>query len=363
MIPIAKPWLDDEEINAVVEVLKSGMLAQGSKVKAFEGAFSEYIGVKHAIAVANGTLALDLTLKCAGIKAGDEVITSPFTFIASANSILYQDARPVFVDIERDTFNIDPAQIEEKITEKTKAIMPVHIYGHPADMKPILEIAEKHGLKVIEDSCQAHGAEIEGKKAGSFGLAATFSFYATKNMTCGEGGMITTDSEEIAEKARLLRDHGQSGKYLHVSLGYNYRMTDIAASIGLVQLKKVDRFNSKRIENANYLSKELEPIEHLNTPKVKQGFKHVYHLYAVEVEKGYPLPRDQLIERLRTAGIGASQGYLCPIYEQPLYRDFGIVGKCPVAEEIIPKLIHLPIHPLVSEEDLRLMTETFRSIG
>ena len=284
MIPIAKPLLGKEEVDAVTEVLNSGMIAQGPKVDEFELAFSEYVGCEYAAAVNSGTAALHIALLAYGIGQGDEVITSPFSFIATANSILYTGAKPVFADIEPDTFNIDPERIKEKITSKTRAIMPVHLYGHPADMKAIMEIAADNKLIVIEDACQSHGAEYLGKKVGSFGTGA-FSFYPTKNMTTSEGGMLTTDEKEIAEKAKMIRAHGSKIRYLHEMLGFNLRMTDIAAAIGLVQLGKLDKFTAARQKNAEMLSAGLKGIPGLVTSITKAGCTHVFHQYTVRAEK------------------------------------------------------------------------------
>ncbi len=273
-IPIARPITADEELKAIEEVLKSGMLAQGKAVNEFENIFSNYIGVKNSAAVSNGTIALDLALKALGIKEGDEVITTPFTFIATANSILYQKARPVFADVDRETFNINPDEALNKMTCRTKAIIGVHLFGHPFDVGAIKDICEDHELLLIEDCAQAHGAEYQGKKVGSFGTGC-FSFYPTKNITTGEGGIVTTDNDEIADSCRLLRNHGQSSKYLHTVLGYNYRMTDIQASIGIVQIRKLDRFNRVRIQNAKYLNKYIK-LESLILPHQENNVKHVY---------------------------------------------------------------------------------------
>src|SRR3989304_7131173 len=252
MIPIAKPLIGEEEINAVTEVLRSGTIAEGQKVKDFEAEFAKYTGTSYAVAVNSGTAALHVALLAHNISTDDEVITTPFSFVATSNSVIFTGARPVFADIDENTFNIDPESIIEKITSKTKAIIPVHLYGQAADMKSIMEIADDHDLIVIEDACQAHGAEFDGKKAGSFGTG-TFSFYPTKNMTTGEGGMITTDDKIVSERARMIRSHGSKQRYYHEMLGYNLRMTDISAALGLVQLKRLDDFNEARIKNAGYL--------------------------------------------------------------------------------------------------------------
>lgn len=253
MIPISKPLLDETEIKNVIEVLKSGMLASGAEVNNFENAFADYIGTKYAIATTSGTTALDIVLKALDIRSGDEVIVPDFTFISTANAVLFQNARPVFVDIDEETFAIDPGNVIEKISSKTKAIIGVHLFGHPFDVKAIREICEDYNLFLVEDCAQAHGAEYKGQKVGSFGDAGCFSFYATKNITTGEGGIVTTNNKEIEEKMRLIINHGQSEKYLHTTLGYNYRMTNIQAAIGCAQLGKLEEFNERRITNAEYL--------------------------------------------------------------------------------------------------------------
>jgi len=292
MIPIAKPDIGEEEIEAVCKVLRSGMIAEGKRVAEFEEEFASYIGTEYAVAVNSGTAALHAALLAHGIGNGDEVITTSFSFIATANSIMYTGAKPVFADIEPDTFNIDPTLIEEKITDNTKAIMPVHLYGHPADMKAISDIAEDHDLILIEDACQAHGAAHHGKKAGSFGTGA-FSFYPTKNMTTSEGGMMTTNDGEVARKAKMIRAHGSQQRYLHEMIGYNLRMTDIGAAIGLTQLKKLPSYNSLRQRNAALLSKGLENTEGITVPIVKEGCEHMFHQYTIRVNN-----RDELLTKL-----------------------------------------------------------------
>ena len=274
MVNMVKTQIGDEEINAVVEVLRSGMLAQGPKVAEFEKAFAEYIGVKHAIAVSSGTTALHIALLACGIKEGDEVITTPFSFIASANCALYAGAVPVFADINPQTYNLDVTKIADAITGKTRAIVPVHLYGLPANMEDIRWLANRHGIAMIEDAAQAHGAEINGRKAGSFGDAACFSLYATKNMMTGEGGMITTNRDDVADASRMLRQHGMRVRYQHEMLGYNFRMTDIAGAIGLAQLAKLEGFNRRRIENAAHLSSLLK--DRYVVPFISGGYRHVF---------------------------------------------------------------------------------------
>jgi len=366
MIPIARPMISDDEIQAVTAVLKSGMLAQSKVVEEFENAFADYVGVRNAIAVSNGTVSLDIALKAIGIKPGDEVIVPSFTFIATANAVLFQGAKPVFADVDERTFNINPNDVLEKVSDKTKAIIAVHLFGHPFDVYAIQEICEDNNLYLIEDCAQAHGAEYEGTKVGGFGIAGCFSFYATKNMTTGEGGMITTNSDEIAKVCRLLRSHGEGQKYQHQMLGYNYRMTDIQAAIGVVQLKKLDDFNEARINNAEYFDEHLK-VSGLTLPYKKKGVKHVYHQYAVtiEEEKGFPISRDDFMGYLKDKGIGCAIHYPLPIHKQPLYRRMGYTEentKCPVATALSGKILSLPVHPALAEEDLIYITETINNI-
>lgn len=356
-VPIAKPIIGEEEIENVVEVLKSGMIAQGPKVMEFEEKFANWIGAKYGIATNSGTSALHVALLACGIGEGDEVITTPFTFIASGNAIVYTGATPVFADINLDTYTIDPDKIEDLITDKTKAILPVQLYGQAADMDKIREIAEKHDLKIIEDAAQAHGAEYNGEKVGTLGDMACFSFYPTKNMTTSEGGMITTDDEELAKKAQMFRAHGASERYHHDEIGYNFRMTDIAAAIGLAQLKVIDEFNDKRISNADYLNEQLKDIEGIVTPKSPDNYKHVYHQYTVRVEKGN---RDDWVEFLTNKGIGTGIHYPIPLYNQPIYKKLGIEGDCPLAEKAADNVISLPVHPSLTKEDLDLVVDAVK---
>lgn len=348
MIPIAKPFIGEEEIQEVINVLKSGFIAQGPKVAEFENMFAEYIGVPHAIATSSGTTALHVALLCAGIGKGDEVITTPFSFAATANSVLYVGARPVFVDINPRTYNIDPEKIEEAITDKTKAIMPVHLYGQPADMDPINKIAKDHDLKVIEDAAQAHGAIYKDKKVGNLGDMACFSFYPTKNITTSEGGIITTNDDEFNHDARALRAHGESERYEHVILGYNFRMTDVSAAIGVAQLKRLEGFNEKRIKNAEYLTDHINSIKGIEPPYVQKDVRHVFHQYTIRVSKN----RDQLIEFLNNNGIGTGIHYPRPIYAQKLYEDLGFKDECLEAENAAREVISIPVHPGLNNEDL-----------
>lgn len=345
MIPISKPYIGEAEKQAVMAVLDSGMLAQGPQTAKLEERFTRLCGVKHAIATTSGTTALHLALLANGVGPGDEVITTPFTFIASANSILFTGAKPVFVDIDPETFNINPTEIERAITPRTKAIMPVHLYGYVADMDAIETIAQSRGLKIIEDACQAVGAAYQQKMAGSFGVGA-FSLYATKNMMSGEGGMITTDDDAVAEKCRMLRNHGMKRRYYHDMLGYNFRMSDLHAAIGLAQMDRLAEFTAKRRANAAYLNAHLTSVI---TPKVKAGYDHVWHQYTIRVTGGR---RDAAVEKLTAAGIGTGIFYPVPAHRQEYMRS--IVGEVslPVAEQLAGEVISLPVHPQLSQADL-----------
>lgn len=354
MILVAKPQIDEAEIEAVSEVLRSGMIAQGQRVADFEQAFAEYNGVDHAVAVNSGTAALHAALLANGIGKGDEVITSPFSFVATANSVLFTGATPVFADIEPEAFILDPGLVAEKITPRTKAIMPVHLYGHPADMDAMRDLAEDKHLLLIEDACQSHGATFRGKKVGSFGTGA-FSFYPTKNMTTSEGGMLTTNSREVAEKARMVRAHGSAQRYLHEMLGFNLRMTDICAAIGLVQLQKLDGYTAKRQQNAGKLTKGLQGTENIVCPTVKEGCSHVFHQYTIRTEK-----RDELAAYLNSRGIGTGIHYPIPIHRQPYYQELGYTDSMPISEKASREVLSLPVHPQLAEGDLDLIINTIK---
>jgi dTDP-4-amino-4,6-dideoxygalactose transaminase len=280
------------------------------------------------------------------IGPSDEVITTPFSFIASANCVLYVGAKPVFADIEPRYFTIDPVDIEKKITKNTKAVIPVHLYGQSCDMDAIVKIAEKHNLAIIEDACQAHGTTYKGRMVGSFGTAC-YSLYATKNMTTIEGGMITTNDPAIAEQARLLRNHGSPKTYEHVLLGYNMRMTDLSAAIGLVQLKKLNEWNSKRRENAAYLTEHLSKLAGIHTPEIREQSEHVFHQYTIRITD-----RDNVAQKMRENVVGVGIHYPKPIHKQPLYQDLGYKDVLPVAETACQQVLSLPVHPSLTKEDL-----------
>ncbi len=351
MIPIANPALGTHEIQEAVKVLRSGNLTRGEKVSEFEREFSSFVGTKHGIACSSGTAALQVGLEALGIRDGDEVVTTPFTFIATGNSILYNRAIPVFADIDAKTFNIDPVKIESAITDKTKAVLVVHLYGQPCDMKRIKDVCKRHDLLLVEDCAQAHGAEYKGKKAGSFGDLSTFSFYATKNMVTGEGGMMLTDDDAAAEKAKVITNQGQVGRYDHVMVGYNYRMMELQGAIGLVQLRKLRKMNESRESNAAFLSKGLGKLDWLEVPYVAKGVRHVWHQYTIKVQAGV---RDDLMKYLNSNGVGARIYYPTPIHLQPAYKPFGYhSGLCPVAESLSKQVISLPVHPSLKKPDLK----------
>ena len=349
-IPIAKPLVGDAEKRAVLEVLDSGQLAQGSRVAAFEESFAAYIGTKHAVAVNSGTAALIVALQAHGVGPGDEVITTPFSFIATATSIIACGARPVFVDVDPDDLNIDPSLIEDAITDATKAIMPVHLYGNPARAVEIVDICDDYNLALIEDAAQAHGAVHLTRRVGTFGTGC-FSFYPTKNMTTGEGGIITTSDDEVARMARIIRSHGQEQRYVHEYFGLNWRMTDLAAAIGLVQMDHIEAWNEARIQNAEVLSSLITAVE---TPRVRIVDRSVFHQYTVRVTGD----RDAFAKRLNDGGVGTGVHYPIPIHQQPIMQKLGLGGvECPVAEAAARSVLSLPVHPSLTREDLEYIAE------
>jgi perosamine synthetase len=313
------------------------------------------------VAVNSGTAALHVDLLAADIQPGDEVITTPFSFIATANCCLFCGAVPVFADIDERTFNITAREIESKITPRTKAVIIVDLYGQPCDMEEITAVCRKHNLTLIEDACQAHGSEYKGRKIGSFGIGC-FSFYPTKNMTTGEGGIITSDDEEVARKSKMIRAHGQAQRYVHDLLGYNFRMTDISAALGICQLRSLDYFNRKRAENARYLTEKISKIKGLVPPYTAPDVKHVYHQYTIRVTPDYPLSRDDLQKKLTTQGIGTGVHYPIPIHKQPVYQKLGYRDSLPVSEAASACVLSLPVHPGLITADLNMIVEALRDV-
>ena len=352
-IPAAKPIIGEEEVEAVSRVLRSGMVAQGPEVAAFEGEFSdEVVDGAFAVAVNSGTSALHLALLAAGVGPGDEVIVPSFTFAATANSVAITGATPVFVDIEPEFFCLDPSLVEAAITENTKGIMPVHLYGHPADMTSFEVLADKYGVALFEDAAQAHGASLDGRKVGTFGLGAAFSLYPTKNMTSGEGGMITTGSEEIARRARILRNQGMERQYANELVGLNNRMTDIHASIGRVQLSHLAEWTKKRQDNAAFLTENLVGVV---APKVAPGAEHVYHQYTIRVPKG---ERDAFVATLKDKyKVGSGVYYPIPNHRLVSLEKYAPGLDLPVTEEVAAEVVSLPVHPSLSQEDLERIVE------
>ncbi len=354
MIPISKPVIGKEEIAAVNKVLESGNLVQGKVVKEFEKQFAKYIGVKESVAVSSGTAALQVGLEALNISG--EVITTPFTFIASSNSILYVGCKPVFADINPNTFNIDPESIRKKITRKTKAILIVHLYGQPCEMDEIADICRKNDLLLIEDCAQACGAEYNGEGVGSFGDLATFSFYPTKNMTTGEGGAILAKDEGVLENARMIRHQGQRETYEHEIIGYNYRMTEMQAAIGLVQLKKLDRMNEIRIKIAEAFSKGVIN-DKIELPVTIPKAKHVWHQYTIKTEN-----RDYLMKYLEKNEIQSKVFYPKPIYLQPPYKKMGYpLGCSPTSEKLSKYVLSIPVHPSLIESDVGKIIKTLNN--
>jgi len=344
------------EINrAIRQVVKSGWFILGEELERFEDEFSNYIGTKYAIGVNSGSDALLLALQALGIDKGDEVITVSHTFISTVDAIVRNGAKPVFVDITPDTYCIDVTKIEERITKKTKALLPVHLYGHPADMQPIMEIAKKYKLSVIEDACQAHGAEYKGSKVGSIGDIGCFSFYPVKNLGAyGDGGMIVTNNEGLAQKLRMLRNYGQARKYYHDFIGINSRLDEMQAAILRVKLKHLDDWNNKRREAARLYDRLLKSAS-VVIPIEKKYAKHVYHLYVIRCKE-----RDRLQQRLLAKGIQTQIHYPIPVHKQKAYTDLGIRTQLPITETICNEILSLPIYPELKNAEVEYLTNTIR---
>ena len=361
MIPINQPMLGKEEIDVVAKVLKSGGLTHGlgagPMVTVFEGAFAKFVKVKHAIATNTGTGALHLALASTCIGSACEVIVPSFTFVATAEAIVFAGAKPVFVDIDPETYTIDPETIEKVVTKRTRVIMPVDLYGLPVAMKRIREIADKHNLKIVEDAAQAHGATYCRKPAGWFADVACWSFYGSKNMTTGEGGMVTTDCDENVDTMRFMRSHGEKEKYNSVMLGHNYHMPEMEAAIGIEQLKKLPKFVAKRRRNAERLNSILEKSKRLQLPIEPEGSKSSWYLYTVRLKSATREKRDAFVDKLRQKGIGSVVCYVNPIHLMSYYRKFG-ERKLPVTEEASNQVLSLPVHPAVTEKQIDFIGNT-----
>ncbi len=364
MISIAAPIIEREEIDAVNEVLASGLLAQGPMVARLEADFAKVCGTKYAVAVNSGTAALHAALHAAGVGPDDEVITVPFSFIATINPILMVGAKPVLVDIDPITFNLDPTLLEKAITSKTKAIIPVHLYGQPADMSEINAIAEKHNLRVIEDACQAVGATYRDQSTGALGDLGCFSLYATKNIMSGEGGIITTNNEAYVTAIKQFRQHGMTAQYDYVDLGYNYRLSDLHAAIAVEQVKKLDQFTKARQTTARALSAGLGGVKGLVLPETAPNRTHTYHQYTIRLTKDFPLDRASFVAGLKEKGIIAGVYYPKALHEFPHIQKFGYkLGDFPVAETVASEVVSLPVHPRVSAEDVQTIIAAIKELA
>ncbi len=362
MIPINKPEIGEEEIQAVVKVMRSGYLTSGlgagPEVTGFEAAYAKFAGANHSVAVNTGTAALHSAISAVGVQTGDEVILPSFTFVATAEAVVLAGGKPVFADIDPETFNLSPEAVNEGINKKTKAIVPVDLYGLSAEMKPIQEIAEKHSLAVVEDAAQAAGLSYRGKPPGVFAEAACWSLYASKNITTGEGGVVTTNSDKVAEVTRMVRTHGERAKYASEMLGNNYRMSEIQAAIGSVQLRKLPELLAKRRANAKRLTEILSESQRLCLPSEPEDGKHSWYLYTARLYKGEEGERDKLIEMLHQEGIGAEAYYVNPVHQMPYYRkNFG-ARKLPETEKASKQVFSLPIHPGVTAEQVEYIGKT-----
>jgi len=364
-IKVATPLVGEEEIEAVREVLLSGNFVSGKKVAEFEDKFAEYIGTDYAVAVNSGTSAIYIALEAMGVKANDEVIVPPMTFFATISAVLYLGAKPVFADIDLDDLCLSPESVETVITNKTKAIIPVHLYGASAKMDKLQLIADKYRINILEDCAQAHGTEYKQKKVGSIGKAGTFSFFATKHMTTGEGGMITTDDPDIADICRCIRNHGMSGRDEHVRLGFNSRMTEMEAAMGLVQLKKMDLMNKKRIENTEYIVERIKPISWIITPEVSENVTHTYFWCPIMIDENKTKKDiEHLKSYLQENKIGFRDRYKEPLYRQRVLKELKLDYSdifLKNAEELSGKIIGLPNHPDLNIKELDRIVNVIQS--
>lgn len=364
LIPITTVQFGADEEELVLEVLRSGSIAQGPKVAQFESAFAEQAGTAHAIAVNNGTTALIAALQVLELEPGDEVVTTPFTFVATLNAILEAGATAVFADIREDDFNIDPAAVTARLTPRSKVLLPVHLYGQMADMDPLVHIADEHGLRILEDSAQSQGARYRGRTAGGYGLG-TFSLYATKNMTTGEGGVITTDDDELADRLRLLRNQGMRARYVYEMAGNNYRMTDLQAALGIPQLARYDATVERRRRNAARLIEGLDGVPGVIAPRQLDGREHVWHQFTVRVTSEARVGRDDFVQQLNERGVGSGVYYPKLVFDYDAYRGNPLVriGDVPVAERIVREVVSLPVHPALEDAELDHIIASVRAVA
>lgn len=363
MIRIAQPEIGPEEIAAVNDVMQSGILAQGARVAQLEEDFARYCGTKYAVAVNSGTAAIHAALHAAGVKEGDEVITVPFSFIATINPILMVGATPVLVDINSATFSMDPSKLKAAITPKTKAIIPVHLYGQVVDWDEINEIAKEHNLVVIEDACQAVGSEYKNIKAGNLGALGCFSLYATKNIMSGEGGIITTNDEAYVTKLKQFRQHGMSAPYVYEELGFNYRLTDLQAAIAIEQLKKVERFTTARQTNAQLLSEGLKDVAGIVLPTIADSRNHVFHQYTIRITPDLGMSRDDFVKALQEREVGAGVYYPRALHSYPHIQKLGYkMGDFPESERAAAEVVSLPVHPHVTKDDVKTIVDVIKEV-
>jgi len=361
VIPVCQPTLEGNERKYVLECMDTNWISsRGKFVDEFEEGFSHYCGVRFGITTNSGTTALHLALATMGLEEGNEVIIPSFTMISTANAVSYLGAKPIPVDVDPDTWNIDPDKIEAKITEKTRAIIPIHTYGHPADMDRLQAIADKHGLDIVEDAAEAHGAEYKGKRVGSFGKMASFSFYANKIITTGEGGMIVTDDEELAGRLHTLRNYGftQERHFWHKVMGFSYRMTNLQAAIGLGQFEKIDELIQGRIDNARLYRKLLADVSGITTPHESEDVKAVYWMYGVLVEDDFGLSKDELRQKLADRGI-ETRSFFIPIHLQPIY-SYLLSDEFPVSEELGCKGFYLPSASNLRPDQIEFIVDVIR---
>ncbi len=363
-VPLSSPDITEHEIQLINQVLRTRYLSIGPMIERFEGAMANYIGTKHAVGVNSGTAGLHLCIRATGVGEGDEVITTPFSFVASANCILFERARPVFVDIDPETLNVDAEKIEEKITPRTKALLPVHVFGQPCDMDKLIAIAAKYDLPVIEDACEAIGAEYKGRKAGTFGRCAVFSFYPNKQMTTGEGGVIVTDDEEWADLFRSLRNQGRGrdgGWLTHEQLGYNYRLDELSSALGVAQLERIEELLAKRDKVAQMYNELLADTDGVKVPCVSPQVRMSWFVYVVRLASG--IDRDRVMARLEEKGV-ASRPYFSPIHLQPFYRQmFGFKeGDFPITEAVARSTLALPFHGNLDEESVEYVCDALGEI-
>lgn len=379
-VSVAEPVLGDEERENVGDVLDSGRFLQGPYVEEFEEKWADYVGTDHAVAVSNGTTAIQLTLKALGLEPGQEVIVPSLTFGSTATAVVHQAGVPVFADIDRDIYTLDHRDLDRCVTDETFAVMPVHLYGHPAEMDEIREFAERHGLYVIEDAAQAHGASYRGERVGSIGDAGCFSFYATKNITTGEGGIVTTDDERLAEDLRMLRSHGMANRDEHVTLGYNYRMSDLNGAIGAAQVDRLDGFNERRRTVSEHLFDELGDVDWLEPATVREYVEHAYFWAPFELKTDViDRTGKQVWRELGDRGVETRHRYNEPLYEQPVFTEHrGFNGdfpwsanpnhhdydiSLPNVEAIAGNMIGLPNHPNITDEEVAFVVETVAEYG